>query len=297
MKSLVKTLVTVCIFTVCVLYSGDKKEKEEKEYPRKKERLKMIEEQIQARGVKDERVLKTMKKVPRHLFIPEERRDRAYEDYPVSIGYGQTISQPYIVAVMTELLKLPEKQKEEKEKKQEENNNKKDMPQEKQKEESKRSEDHKEENKEQTKPAESSEDKKEKIKVLEIGTGSGYQAAVLSDMVDEVYSIEIIPELAERAKKTLQNLAYSNIYTKQGDGYFGWEKKGPFDAIIVTAATPTIPPPLIKQLKKGGRMIIPVGAPFSIQWLVLLVKDKEGKVYTKNIMAVTFVPFTREKTH
>ena len=199
----------------------------------------MIAKDIRSRGVKDKATLEAMLEVPRHLFVPQELRSQAYRDGPLPIGYGQTISQPYIVAFMTEAIK-PEPHH----------------------------------------------------KVLEIGTGSGYQAAVLSRIVDSVYTIEIIDELHQKAKKLLNDLDYVNVKSKRADGYFGWEDKGPFDAIVVTAAAEFVPPPLIAQLKEGGLMIIPVGTPFSTQQLLLVTK-KEGKIKTRNLMFVQFVPFTR----
>lgn len=199
----------------------------------------MIAHDIKSRGVNDKATLGAMLEVPRHLFVPEELRSQAYRDGPLPIGYGQTISQPYIVAFMTEAIR-PE-------------------------------------------PG---------FKVLEIGTGSGYQAAVLSRIIDTVYTVEIIDELHLKAKKLLKDLNYSNVNCKSDDGYYGWEAKGPFDAIVVTAAAEFVPPPLIAQLKEGGRMIIPVGTPFSTQQLLLVTK-KEGKTKTSNLMFVRFVPFTR----
>ena len=199
----------------------------------------MIANHIKSRGVKDKATLEAMLAVPRHLFVPEELKSQAYRDGPLPIGYGQTISQPYIVAFMTEVIK-PEAS----------------------------------------------------FKVLEIGTGSGYQAAVLSRIVDSVYTIEIVDQLHQRSKKLLKDLDYSNVKSKSADGYYGWESKGPFDAIVVTAAAEFVPPPLIAQLKEGGRMIIPVGTPFSTQQLLLVTK-KEGKTKTSNLMFVRFVPFTR----
>ena len=169
----------------------------------------MVKETIEARGVSSPGVLEAMRKVPRHRFVPKEYLDQAYEDHPLPIGYGQTISQPYIVAWMTELLDLQ--------------------------------------------PGE---------KVLEIGTGSGYQAAVLAELEDiEVYSIEIVPELAESAMQRLKDLGYAGIRLKQGDGYYGWPEYAPFDAIIVTAAPDHLPSPLVKQLEQGGRIVIPIGSP------------------------------------
>ena len=201
-------------------------------------RVEMVERQIRARGVKDERVLKAMEKVPRHKFIPGRYIKKAYGDYPLPIGEGQTISQPYIVAAMTELLKL-----------------------------------------------------KEGDKVLEIGTGSGYQAAILGEITREVYTIEIIEKLAKNAKETLHNLNYGYIKTKAGDGYFGWKEYAPFDAIIVTAAPSHIPPPLKKQLKDGGRIVIPVGMPGAYQTLWQITKHGD-KFEMNNVMGVRFVPFT-----
>ncbi len=189
-------------------------------------------------GIKDERVLEAMEKVPRHEFVPQEERLRAYEDSPLPIGFGQTISQPFIVAYMTEALKL-----------------------------------------------------KSTDRVLEVGTGSGYQAAVLSHLVKEVYSIEIVEGLAKRAAKTLLKLAYENVKTKFADGYQGWPDKAPFDALIVTCAPDKIPQALIDQLKEGGRMIIPVGKEGHVQELYLLQK-KGGKVREKVVMPVRFVPMT-----
>ena len=204
-------------------------------------RTEMVETQIRARGVKDKKVLEAMMKVPRHRFVPEKYLRRAYGDYPLPIGEGQTISQPYVVAAMTELLDL-----------------------------------------------------KEGDKVLEIGTGSGYQAAILGEITREVYTIEIIDKLARRAKKTLLSQNYDYIVTKVGDGYFGWEEHAPFDAIIVTAAPAHIPPPLKKQLKDGGRMVIPVGMPGAYQTLWQV--KKAGETFKmNNIMGVAFVPFKRAR--
>jgi protein-L-isoaspartate(D-aspartate) O-methyltransferase len=211
-----------------------------KEYPRKDERFEMVKKQIEKRDIDDEEVLKAMRYVPRHLFIPELSRNQAYRDNPVPIGYGQTISQPYIVALMTDLLELDEKSK-----------------------------------------------------ALEIGTGSGYQAAILAEIVEDVYSIEIVKELYKSSTSTLQSLGYDNIKTKHADGFHGWEENAPFDAIIVTAAADHIPPPLLEQLKIGGRMIIPVGMPHQIQRLVLVDKIEEGKITTNVVASVRFVPLTR----
>jgi protein-L-isoaspartate(D-aspartate) O-methyltransferase len=204
-------------------------------------RYEMVEKQIAARGIKDGNVLQAMRNVPRHLFVPEGGRRSAYGDFPLAIGYGQTISQPYIVALMTELLE-PE----------------------------------------------------EHDVALEVGTGSGYQAAVLSEIVKEVYTIEIIPPLGRAAEKRLRELAYENITVKVGDGYYGWEEYGPFDCIVVTAASDHIPPPLIKQLRKGGRMAIPVGRPFQVQHLMLVERSEHGDIQTRSILPVRFVPFRRK---
>jgi protein-L-isoaspartate(D-aspartate) O-methyltransferase len=201
-------------------------------------REKMVETQIKARGVKDPRVLAALLKVERHRFVPEKYLDSAYSDQPLPIGEGQTISQPYIVGLMTELLELNGKEK-----------------------------------------------------VLEIGTGSGYQAAVLAELAKEVYTIEIIELLAYTAEKRLSELGYQNIKVKTGDGYLGWPEAAPFDAIIVTAAPDHIPKPLIDQLKEGGRMVVPVGT--YTQELRKIVK-KFGKMETIDVIPVLFVPMTGE---
>lgn len=201
-------------------------------------REKMVETQIKARGVKDPRVLSALLKVERHLFVPKEFHSSAYSDQPLPIGEGQTISQPYIVALMTELLEL-----------------------------------------------------KGDEKVLEIGTGSGYQAAILAELAKEVYSIEIVESLATAARKLLQELGYHNIQVRAGDGYLGWPEVAPFDAIIVTCAPDHIPKPLIEQLKEGGRMVVPVGT-YS-QELKKIVK-RSGKIETTDILPVIFVPMTGE---
>ncbi len=204
-------------------------------------RDKMVNTQIKARGIRDRSTLTAMRSVPRHKFVPESLMARAYHDSPLPIGYGQTISQPYIVAYMTEIIR-PTKD----------------------------------------------------FNVLEIGTGSGYQAAVLGEIVNSVYTIEIVKALFIQSKKRLNDLNYENILVKNADGYYGWKEKGPFDAIVVTAAAEFVPPPLISQLKDGGKMIIPIGKPFAIQQL-LLVEKKGSKIKTKNLMFVRFVPFTRAK--
>lgn len=191
------------------------------------------------KGALDERVLQALRKVPRHEFVPEDRRENAYLNRPLPIGHGQTISQPYIVAIMTDLLELDENSR-----------------------------------------------------VLEIGTGSAYQAAVLAEVAGSVYTIEIIEALAQRATKDLARLGYDTVQTRTGDGYYGWEEAVPFDAIIVTAAASHIPPPLIKQLKPGGRMVIPVGGRFNVQHLVLVTKDQKNSVTSRQLLPVRFVPLT-----
>ena len=190
-------------------------------------------------GSLDERVLNAIGKVPRHDFVPSDQRPYAYENRPLSIGYGQTISQPYIVAIMTDLLKP-----------------------------------------------------KKTDRVLEVGTGSGYQAAILAELVDSVYYIEIVKELGEQAAENLKKTGYNTVYTRTGDGYYGWETEAPFDGIVVTAVASHIPPPLLKQLKPGGRMIIPVGGQFMMQYLVLVTKDVDNNVTTRQILPVRFVPLT-----
>ncbi len=187
----------------------------------------------------DARVMAVLAKVPRHEFVPESRQAQAYDNRPLPIGHGQTISQPYIVALMTDLIGLE------------------------------------------------ADDR-----VLEIGTGSAYQAAVLAELVAEVYSIEIVRPLGELAARRLQRLGYENVHTRIGDGYYGWKSAAPFDAVVVTAAAGHVPPPLIRQLKPGGRMVIPVGSRFLTQHLLLLEKSLDGDVTTRQIMPVIFVPLT-----
>jgi protein-L-isoaspartate(D-aspartate) O-methyltransferase len=198
----------------------------------------MVEKQIKARGVKDPRVLQALSTVPRHLFVPENLKEEAYGDEPLPIGSGQTISQPYIVAYMTEQLNLQ--------------------------------------------PSD---------RVLEVGTGSGYQAAVLAELVDSVFTIEILPGLSEHAQRVIAKLGYKNIEFKIGNGFYGWPEKAPFDAIIVTAAPEKIPDPLVEQLKLEGKMIIPVGDFF--QELFLVVKDKSG-IRKERKLPVRFVPLQGE---
>jgi protein-L-isoaspartate(D-aspartate) O-methyltransferase len=203
------------------------------------QRDRMVKEQILMRGVTDERVLAALRKVPREEFIPENERAESYTDGPLPIGYGQTISQPYVVAFMTEKLQP-------------------------------RSQD----------------------RVLEIGTGSGYQAALLAELVADVYSIEIVEPLAKTAEATLQRLGYKNVHVKAGDGYKGWPEEAPFDAIIVTCAPDHVPQPLVDQLKEGGRMIIPVGA--SLAQELYLLEKRNGQVRQSSVLDVRFVPMTRE---
>lgn len=204
-----------------------------------KTREQMVKEQIENRGIKNKPTLEAMRKVPRHKFVPPNNIERAYNDSPLPIGYGQTISQPYIVAYMTAVI-----------------------------------------------------DPKPGQKVLEIGTGSGYQAAVLAEIVDSVYTVEIITELYSSSNRRLNELGYKNVFCKNADGYYGWKEAAPFDAIVVTAAAEHIPPPLIEQLKDGGKMIIPVGSPFLNQTLIL-VEKYGSEITTTSLLPVRFVPFTR----
>jgi len=217
----------------------------EHKHPAFKERIedrqRMVVAQIETRQVEDPNVLKAMRIVPRHAFVPKSEQRYAYTDQPLAIGQGQTISQPYIVAFMTEALKLDPNSK-----------------------------------------------------VLEIGTGSGYQAAVCAEIAREVYTIEIVPELAESAKELLKTLGYRNVFVRAGDGYFGWEEKGPYDAIIGTAAAGRIPPPLLEQLKPGGRMILPLRGRSGYEYLEVITKDKKGEIQREKVMPVRFVPMTGE---
>ena len=206
------------------------------EEPFERERAGMVREQLEREGVADPRVLAAMRNVPRHLFVPPEYRAKAYRPYPLPIGEGQTISQPYIVGFMTEILRL-----------------------------------------------------KETDRVLEVGTGSGYQAAIAAKLAGEVYTVEIHESLARRSRQTLADLGFRNVVVRQGDGYYGWEEKAPFDAIIVTCAGGHVPPPLLRQLANGGRMIMPVGGPFMTQNLVFLEKDARGAITHRNVLPVAFV--------
>ncbi len=201
----------------------------------------MVENQLRQRGITDDRVLDAMGDVPRHLFVTEDLRDEAYMDGPLPIGFGQTISQPYIVAYMTEVLKVEQHHS-----------------------------------------------------VLEVGTGSGYQAAILSKLVHHVYSIEIITELGKEATERLERLGYDNVTVRIGDGYKGWEKHAPFDRIIVTATPEQIPEKLVEQLKPGGRMVLPVGETFLGQDMLVVKKDKTGQVTTQETIPVRFVPMIHE---
>lgn len=208
---------------------------------RTEEREKMVARQIEARDVKNPNVLVAMRTVPRHAFVREGEQRLAYADHPLPIGFDQTISQPYIVAFMTQALQL-----------------------------------------------------KPDSKVLEIGTGSGYQAAVCAEIASEVYTIEIVGGLALRSRKLLKELGYENIFVKAGDGYFGWPEKAPFDAIIGTAAAGRVPQPLMEQLASGGRMILPVEGDYGLQHLVLITKDKKGDISRRKVMPVRFVPMVGE---
>ncbi|MFW5729417.1 MAG: protein-L-isoaspartate(D-aspartate) O-methyltransferase [Spirochaetota bacterium] len=203
------------------------------------ERRRMVERHIVGSDIESEAVLDAMRSVPRHEFVPSPHEDQAYANRPLPIGHGQTISQPYIVAYMTEVL----------------NPDSDDV-------------------------------------VLEVGTGSGYQAAVLAEIVDEVYTIEIIEPLARSGREKLERLGYDNVAVRQGDGYFGWSEHAPFDSVIVTAAAGHIPPPLVEQLRPGGRMVIPVGPAFAVQTLIRVEKSSDGEVTTEQLLPVRFVPMT-----
>lgn len=210
-------------------------------YP--EQRLRMLEEQLKPRGITNKATLDAMGKIPREAFVPESQKPFAYNDRPLPIGEGQTISQPFMVAYMTQTLQL-----------------------------------------------------KASDRVLEIGTGSGYQAAVLSQIIDTVFTIEIVSSLAQQAMQRLKNLNINNVVVKIGDGYFGWQEKAPFDAIIVTAGAESIPLFLVEQLAENGRMVIPIGPHKGVRQLVLL-KKKNGKIRSRTLMQVRFVPFVREKQH
>jgi protein-L-isoaspartate(D-aspartate) O-methyltransferase len=228
--------VNLTIFILSLFMIGNKIFQADKYYAA---RLDMVKTQIIDRGISDTKTIESLKKVPRHLFVPAEYEKEAYSDYPLPIGYGQTISQPYIVAFMTEVVK-PARNK----------------------------------------------------KALEIGTGSGYQAAVLAEIVDTVYTIEIVSELAKESDARFRMLGYKNIIGKAGDGYNGWIEHAPFDIVIVTAAAEKIPKPLIDQLADNGRLVIPVGSANGAQELKLLIK-KNGNIKTTSLLPVRFVPFKR----
>ncbi len=236
-----------CCLTVLILTTQPLNAWAEAYDEARREMVRLIEEDVRAtsayleREYLDSRVMQVMAQVPRHRFVPAHLQDRAYENRPLPIGHGQTISQPYIVAIMTDLL-----------------------------------------------------DPKPDQRALEIGTGSGYQAAVLSRLVARVYTMEIVEPLGEQGAARLQHLGYDNVEVKLADGYFGWQEHAPFDIIIVTAAASHIPPPLVKQLKAGGRMIIPVGSRFMTQQLLLVQKDRQEELSVRQILPVRFVPLTGE---
>ncbi len=243
-----RTLVSAAAFTVVLLSAGGPSAHASESDPYAAERralLAAIERDVRdtssyiLRRKLDERVMTAMATVPRHEFVPPESRRLAYANRPLSIGHGQTISQPYIVAIMTDLLE----------------------------------------------PGAG-------CRALEVGTGSGYQAAVLAELCDEVYTLEIIEPLGRQAATRLQRLGYGNVEVRIGDGYFGWPETAPFDVIIVTAVASHVPPPLVGQLKPGGRMILPVGTRFTTQYLVLVEKLDSGKIRTRQLLPVRFVPLT-----
>lgn len=233
-KPLIFILIVFIIFLLIVIYEHDKIDKID-DYIEKRQN--MVVSQLKSRDIVDSKVLQAMLTIPRHEFVDEGIRESAYNDYPLPIGEGQTISQPYIVALMTQLLEL-----------------------------------------------------KGGEKVLEIGTGSGYQAAVLAEIVKEVYTVELYESLSKKSEILLKKLGYKNIYFKIGDGYYGWEEYAPYDAIIVTCAPDHVPPPLLKQIKDdGGRIVIPLGGVWMVQTLMKIEKIK-GEVSSKGTMGVSFVP-------
>jgi protein-L-isoaspartate(D-aspartate) O-methyltransferase len=232
MKAIISARVLLILLAVFTVSASD---------PYREARKEMVQHDLRGRGIRDARVLKVMAEVPRHLFVDERYRGEAYADHPLPIGEGQTISQPYVVALMTEGLKL-----------------------------------------------------KPSYRVLEIGTGSGYQAAVLAGIVKEVYTVEIRKILADRASGRLKALGYGNVTVRYADGYFGWERAAPFDAIIVTASANHIPPPLIRQLKEGGTLIIPLGSTVFYQTLTLVRKKRGGELSVEQLGPVAFVPMTGE---
>ena len=238
-------IISFLVCTACLLAAGAMARDDDPFAEARQDMIREIEADVRRTSLQldtealDPRVMQALATVPRHALVPGSLQDVAYENRPLPIGHGQTISQPYIVAIMTDLLKLT--------------------------------------------PAD---------KVLEVGTGSGYQAAILAELVDRVYTIEIIEALGQQARAGLGALGYENITVRIGDGYYGWQEQAPFDAIVVTAAASHIPPPLIEQLKNGGRMIVPVGSRFMVQQLVLVEKDLQGEVVTRQILPVRFVPLT-----
>jgi len=241
-----KSYTTIFIFIVLLVSTSLNADMSQKEYKHKrKQMIETIKKETKATskylGTKtlDPKVIDAMQSVKRDQFVPKQYQEKAYENRPLPIGYGQTISQPYMVAIMTDLLAL-----------------------------------------------------KESDTVLEVGTGSGYQAAILVQIVKKVYTLEIIEPLGLEAKQRLEKLGYKNIEVQIADGYYGLKNRAPFDAIIVTAAAGQIPPPLLKQLKPGGRMVIPVGSQFFVQQLILIQKDTNGKISLKQILPVKFVPLT-----
>lgn len=233
-------LVVLILATACGATAAPTPTVEPEPDERLEERMEMVDHQIRRRGVTDQEVLDAMERVPRHEFVPENYQSQAYTDRPLPIGYGQTISQPYIVALMTELLQL-----------------------------------------------------KNTDRVLEVGTGSGYQAAILSEIVADVYTVEIVEPLAAEARERLERLGFSNVHTLQADGYFGWEEHAPYDAIIVTCAPDHIPQPLVQQLKNGGKLVIPVGPPGGYQTLWEITREGSD-IKKRNVTGVLFVPLTGE---
>jgi len=232
-------IVSSLLFVILTVFvSAQRVQVDEPEFAKKRQL--MVDEQLRARDITDRRVLEAMGRVPRHLFIDPRFRSEAYEDYPLPIEEGQTISQPYIVALMTQCLELRGQEK-----------------------------------------------------VLEVGTGSGYQAAVLAELADRIYTIEINGALAKKAAQTLRRLRYDRVEVKSGDGFFGWKEQAPFDAIIITCAASRVPPPLFDQLKEGGRLIVPLGETNEVQILTLVTKVK-GQAKTKAVSGVRFVPMTGE---
>jgi len=230
------------LVVLAVLVSPSIRQTDSNEERFRAQRKAMVSQQIEARGIDDPDVLRAMRTVPRHLFVSAEYRQEAYGDHPLPIGLNQTISQPYIVALMTQLA-----------------------------------------------------DPDPGDVVLEVGTGSGYQAAVLAEIVRSVYTIEILAPLGERARARLEELGYSNVQSRIGDGYQGWKEHAPFDAILVTAAAEQIPAPLIEQLKPGGTLVIPVGERDRVQTLMLVKKDADGKTISRSLIPVRFVPLVRER--